>query len=276
MSPTDDQYQVVIAKYGTREARRSEVYLNYPLYHQDDGTIGMDYFFWIVRNRRRTVVIDTGFSLQGGAVRNRTTLVPVPELMARLGVDAGTSPDVVVTHAHYDHIGNLDHFPTSRVHLARRERDFWSSPHAGRTLFHHSVEDGELAHLRQIEEEGRLVLFDDRAEVAPGIEAIAVGGHTPGQAVVRVATDEGTVLLASDAVHYYEEYEADMLFSSVADLVEMYEAFDTIRAMEAAGSVDVVVAGHDPDTLRRFKAAQGDLAPLISTIGSTDVLAGAL
>jgi glyoxylase-like metal-dependent hydrolase (beta-lactamase superfamily II) len=275
VSHSEDRYQVLIVKYGTRQTLRSDVYLNYSLYHEPDAPIGMDYFFWVARNASRTVVIDTGFSRHGGEARNRKTLVPVPELFERVGVDARTSPDVVVTHAHYDHIGNLDHFPTSRVILSRLEFDFWAGRHAHRTLFHHSVEDEELAHLHRVAEEGRMVLFDERIDVAPGIDVLVVGGHTPGQSVVRVATDEGTVLLASDAIHYYEEYDADMLFTSVADLVEMYEAFDTIRQMEKSGSVDVLVSGHDPDTLRRFTPLDGELADLVGTIGSPPASPGA-
>ncbi|MGC1237330.1 MAG: N-acyl homoserine lactonase family protein [Acidimicrobiales bacterium] len=268
MSQSNDRYQVVIAKYGTRQTVRSDVYLNYPLYGQADGPIEMDYFFWVVRNHERTIVVDTGFSRRGGDVRGRTTLVPVPQLFSRIGVDPQSSPLVVITHAHYDHIGNLDHFPTSEVVMARAEFEFWSSRHAGRALFHHSVEDEELAGLRRINDEGRLRLFDDWLDIAPGVHALVVGGHTPGQCVVRVATDEGTVLLASDAIHYYEEYERDMLFTSVADLVEMYEAFDTIREMERLGSIDHLVAGHDPNTLRRFAPIDGEFDGLVATIGS--------
>lgn len=267
MSQSNDRYQVVIAKYGTRQTLRSDVYLNYPIYHQDDGPIEMDYFFWVVRNEERTIVVDTGFSRRGGEVRNRITLVPVPEFFSRIGVNPKSSPIVIVTHAHYDHIGNLDHFPTSMVVLAKAEFEFWSSRHAQRALFHHSVEDEELANLHRINDEGRLQLFEDCLEVAPGVEAIVVGGHTPGQCVVRVATDEGVVLLASDAIHYYEEYEDDMLFTSVADLVKMYEAFDAIREMERTGSIDHLVAGHDPGTIRRFAPMIGELEGLVATIG---------
>src|ERR1700733_15090321 len=107
MSRSDAQYEVTIVKYGARSTTRNEVYLNYPLYHEDDGPIAMDYFFWIVRNSQRTIVVDTGFSPQGGQVRKRTLLAEVPDLMHHFGVDPTSSPTVVLTHAHYDHAGNL-------------------------------------------------------------------------------------------------------------------------------------------------------------------------
>ncbi|MGH9918574.1 MAG: N-acyl homoserine lactonase family protein [Nitrososphaerales archaeon] len=266
---------MVIVKYGVRQTVRSDVYLNYPLYQQTDGPIGMDYFFWVVRNAERTIVVDTGFSPQGGAARKRTTVFAVPDLFERLGVNPSTSPDVIITHAHYDHIGNLRHFPTSKVHMSRAEFEFWTGPHAHRTLFHHSVEDDELKYVRQVADEGRLCLFVDRATIAPGVEVIQVGGHTPGQSVVRVDTDDGVVLLASDAIHYYEEYEADMLFSSVSDLVEMYEGFDAIHEMERAGGIQHLVSGHDPDTLRRFTPLEGELSEFVSSIGGTRIPDGA-
>ena len=152
--------------------------------------------------------------------------------------------------------------------IARREFDFWTGPHAAKPLFHHSVENAEIDHLVDAEAAGRVTLFDTSLQVAPGIRIVEVGGHTPGQSVVFVDTDEGTVLLASDAVHYYEEFERDMIFTSVADLVAMYDCFASIRNLVETGEVAHVVSGHDPDTLDRFKAATGDLAGYASTIGS--------
>jgi glyoxylase-like metal-dependent hydrolase (beta-lactamase superfamily II) len=262
-----DEYVVTIAKYGTRQTVRSDVYLNYHLYQEPDDAIGMDYFFWIARNGERTILIDTGFSRRGGEVRSRTQLVPVPELYAKLGVDPADSPTIVLTHGHYDHVGNLDLFPTSPVVISAREYEFWTSELSNRPLFHHSVEDAETAHLVSVRAEGRLTFFAGRTELAPGIEVIEVGGHTPGQSVVSVKTSEGTVLIASDAVHYYEEYEKSMPFSSAADLVEMYTGFETIRRMVSDGEVDFLISGHDPATLGRFSPATGELAGLVSTIG---------
>ncbi|HEX3786356.1 MAG TPA: N-acyl homoserine lactonase family protein [Pseudonocardiaceae bacterium] len=263
-----DSYEVVIVKYGTREATKGEVYLNYPVYGVADEPIRMDYFFWVVRNEDRTVLVDTGFSQQGGAVRRRTFLIDPAAAYAALGVDPASRPTVVITHAHYDHIGNLGLFPASPLVIAQHEYDFWTGPHAGRTQFHHSVQDEEIDALAAAHSSGRVRTFTDRLELAPGIELIEVGGHTPGQSVVRVRTADGPVLLASDAIHYYEEYERDRPFAFVADLVAMYEGFDRIRAMVGSGEVRHLVSGHDPDTLARFTPVEGELAGLAATIGS--------
>lgn len=264
------QYEVTIVKYGTRHGHRSEIFLNHHLYGRPDEPLDMDYFVWVIRNAERTVVVDTGFSRAGGDNRNRTFLIQPAEAFAHLGITPADAPPVLVTHAHYDHIGNLAHFDSSDVTIAASEYAFWTSPLATRTQFHHSVEDEELDALRAVHDGGRLRTFTGEIAIAPGITMREVGGHTPGQSIVLVDTAEGRVLLASDAAHYIEEYEDDVPFAFVADLPAMYEGFDLIQALVASGEVAHVVPGHDPRTLDLFTpVTEGPLAGLAATIGGT-------
>ena len=263
----DDRYEVIIVRYGTRNTVRSDVYLNYAVYGADDGPIGMDYFVWVVRNDHRTILVDTGYSVEGGASRQRTSLITPPQAWSHMGIDLDAELTVVLTHAHYDHAGNLAELPGAQIIIAASELDFWLGPLSSRAQFRHSVDGADLTALAAARAEGRVTGYHDTIRVAPGVDVIEVGGHTPGQSVVLVQTEAGPVLLASDAVHYYEELESDMPFTYVADLPQMYQAFDRISEMSQAGAVAHLVSGHDPATLDRFPATEGLPPGLGAVIG---------
>jgi glyoxylase-like metal-dependent hydrolase (beta-lactamase superfamily II) len=78
----------------------------------------------------------------------------------------------------------------------------------------------------------------------PSISVHLVGGHTAGTQVVRISTVDGPVVLASDASHFYENYEEDKPYGVVHELSRMYTAFDRLYALsEPSGTI---VPGHDP------------------------------
>lgn len=248
-----DTYEVAIIRYGTRTTTRSRIFYQYERYGEPDAPVDMDYFVWVIRNQKRTVVVDTGFNRASGDRRERTMLSDPVDAMSQFGVDLGSVSTVVLSHGHYDHIGNLNRFPAAQFVVAAQEVDFWQGPLGRKPHFSHSVEQADLAELARAGRQGRVLAFNDEINVAEGIEVIRVGGHTPGQSVVRVRTKCGPVLLASDAVHYQEELDRDMLFVSVVDLGAMYLALDRIRGMMRSGDVVHVVTGHDPGTFSMLR-----------------------
>jgi glyoxylase-like metal-dependent hydrolase (beta-lactamase superfamily II) len=257
VTATTNAYEVLAIRYGSRQAVKSEVYLNFHLYGEPDDVISMDYFFWVVRNAERTIVVDTGFSASAGRRRGRPAALAPGAALAGLGIDPAAITQVVATHAHYDHIGNLRAFPAAEVIMARREYEFWTGPLGSRGQFAWTTEPRDVSELRRIHADGRLTLFDARHAPAPGIELLEVGGHTPGQAVAVVATADGRAVIASDAVHYYEELERDRPSAVVADLRQMYRAFDQLRELASQAGTKIV-AGHDPAVFSRFPGRGGD------------------
>ncbi len=150
--------------------------------------------------------------------------------------------------------------------MAEAEYRFWTSPIAGHVQFSFYAEESEIGQVRLAETEGRLKLFTGETAPAPGLRLAEVGGHTPGQAILYVPTSEGEVLLASDAVHFYEELERNMPFTFISDLPAMYEALATIRE-EIRERGLTVIPGHDPDVLTRFRACGALPAGAAITIG---------
>lgn len=249
--------EVVAVRYGTLRSWKSSLFYRYESYGEPDVGADMAYYFWVLRGGGRTVVVDTGFDPAVGQRRGRTCLCPPREAVARLGIDPRSVSLVLVTHFHYDHTGNLDAFPDAELVVPRRELEFWTGPVAGRSQFADHVEPADVASIARAHRDGRVRTLAGQAEVAPGVTAIDVGGHSPGQQVVVVETASGPAVLASDAVHFYEELERDRPFGIIANLEEMYRAYDLLRRLAKQPGA-ALVPGHDPEVMNRFPALPGD------------------
>jgi glyoxylase-like metal-dependent hydrolase (beta-lactamase superfamily II) len=254
-------YEVLAVRYGTRVTRRSDVFFDYGLYGEPDAELGMAYYFWVARNAERTVVVDTGFDPSVGARRGRAVVCPPLEALGRLGIEPRSVSLLVLTHLHYDHIGNVAAFEGVPIAAPERELAFWRSPIASRRHFAIHVERDELDRVQRLYEQGRVRALGPHEEVAPGITAVHIGGHTPGLQALVVASAAGPVVLASDAFHYYEELELDRPFAILCNLEEMYRGFDTLREL-SAGAPELLVAGHDPLVMERYRPVAGEAAGL--------------
>lgn len=248
-------WEVLAVRYGSLQSRKSDLIYRYESYGEPDEEVEMAYYFWLLRRDGETVVVDTGFDPQVGERRGRKCICPPLEALRKLGVDPESVETVLITHFHYDHIGNVAAFPRATVVVPRKEFDFWTSSLASRFQFASHVEEDELARLQRLAADGRTRSLGATEEVVDGVTTICVGGHSPGQQVTSVRTNDGIVALASDAVHFYEELELERPFGVIADLAEMYAAYDALKELADAGVA--VVPGHDPDVLRRYPALEG-------------------
>jgi glyoxylase-like metal-dependent hydrolase (beta-lactamase superfamily II) len=247
--------EVLAVKCGYRVTTKAQSYLNYHLYGEPDADLDIDYYFWVVRDRSGVFLIDTGFTEAVGVRRRRELYTTPARALPLLGIDPAEVTAVVVTHAHWDHAGNVAEFPHAQVVMTEAEYGFWTSPLAARAQFAEHYEPGDVERLEQARAQDRLTLFNGRLALAPGLELIEVGGHTPGQLVAAVGTpDGGTRVLASDALHFYEEVERDRPFAILADLPAMYRAYDTLAQLATEPGTHLV-AGHDPLVRSRFAPA---------------------
>jgi glyoxylase-like metal-dependent hydrolase (beta-lactamase superfamily II) len=244
-------YDVLAVRYATLHAPKSDLFYRHGSYGEPDQEVEMAYWFWLLRDGDETIVVDTGFDPAAGARRGRTCLLPPVEALRAFGVEPETVAHVVVTHLHYDHIGNLDAFPSATLIVPQRELEFWTSPMASRFQFASHVEAREIELVARAAAEGRVRLTSGSDEILDGVTSIDVGGHSPGQQITVVRGRGGDVVLASDAVHFYEELELERPFAVMHDLERMYRAYHVLKALAAAGAT--VVAGHDPEVGRRFE-----------------------
>ena len=258
-----ESHEVFAVRYATMpERRRHHNFIG--LDPHDDAPMPIDYYVWLIRNENRTIVVDTGFEPGEATKRGRDLLRLPRDGLAMLGVDPETVEDVIVTHLHWDHAGTLDDFPRARFHLQDREM----IAATGRCMCHpplrasYSV-DYVCNMVRRVFD-GRVTFHDGDDELAPGITLHHVGGHAAGMQFVRVMTERGWVVLASDASHFYENMERCMPFPIVHDMAAMLEGYGRLR--RHASSPRHVVPGHDPLVMRRYPAPERGLAGAVARL----------
>ena len=255
MTEPANECEVIAIRYGTYLSTRAENYYRFTSYGEPDGQLKLDYFFWLVRMGSEVTLVDTGFAPEVGVRRGRSCLIDPLRALDQLGVSAKEVTRVIATHFHYDHVGNLASFPNAMIVVQRAELEFWTGPLADRLQFSQVVESKEIAYVARAAAEGRLVVLDGDAPIDQGLDVKLIGGHCPGQQIVVISGPEQRTVLASDALHFYDEADLDRPFALFTDLPDMYAGYVTLRGLEASGAV--VVAGHDPLVADQFPTVDG-------------------
>lgn len=261
-------FEVHALRYASRPGEKSDEFFRFMMYGEEDESYSMDYFFWLAQGEDHTVVVDCGFSEAQSRVIGRPWETSPAALLERMGVDPAAVEHVVLSHMHWDHVGNVDLFPRATFVISRAEYEFSVGPDSRRELMQHFVLPAEVDVLEKLQVDGRLRLIEDEAEVVPGVVVRTVGGHTPGQVITEVATDRGTAVLASDAAHFYEEIERDRPFKLFTDLPGLYHGYDLLRELDGRPDTHVV-PGHDPLVRSRFAEVRPDCFDVGRPLAST-------
>src|SRR5688572_4923757 len=251
-------YEIYAIKYAHHPRRASENFIGGDPH---DGPMPLDYFVWLIRGEGRDIVVDTGFSAAVAAKRGRQHLRCPAQALALLGVNAREVKDVIITHLHYDHVGNFDLFPAATLHLQDLEMRYATGRHMAHACFRGAFEVEDVVGMVRRVYQDRVRFYDGDSELTPGVSLHLIGGHTMGLQVVRVATRRGPVVLASDASHLYANMEEVRPFPIVWSVADMVEGYRCMR--ELAHSPQHIIPGHDPLVMQRYPAPREELSEIV-------------
>jgi glyoxylase-like metal-dependent hydrolase (beta-lactamase superfamily II) len=154
------------------------------------------------------------------------------DALAAHGLTAADIDTVVLTHAHWDHVQNIDLFPHATLVLHGDERRYAHTPHANDWAT--PAWTGLLLEQLPVRE------VTDGERIIPGVEVIALPGHSPGSIGVVVETDAGRATITGDALHfaYVARTRRNPLVFWDADAAS--RSIDRVLAVS-----DVIYPGHD-------------------------------
>jgi glyoxylase-like metal-dependent hydrolase (beta-lactamase superfamily II) len=226
-----------------------------------DEKIDTVYVIWLIRGGGRNILLDSGSHLQKWFKYGMTDYLRPDEAMKLAGVRPEEVTDIVISHAHWDHMGGMRFFPKAVVWIQKDEFRYYTGEAWQKGGNHGGIDPEDVQELVRLNTEGRLRLVDgDNVEIFPGIWTYTGARHTYASQYLRI---EGhpTFVLASDSCYLYRnlaEHRASGTFSE-ADYPANIKNQE--RMIQLAGSADRVVPGHDALQFQKFPT-QGRVAQI--------------
>ena len=247
-------WEVHAVKYADRNARtRADSFI---FDDNHDAPHAMDYFMWVLRRGDEVILVDTGYDTAEAQARARPIRIHPAEALAPLGLAPEAIDHVIVTHLHYDHAGGLHLFPNAQLHLQSAEMAFATGPCMCHPTLRMPFTAGHICTAIERLYRGKMQFYDGDGEVAEGVTVHCIGGHSRGLQAVRVRTQAGWLVLASDAAHFYENLFARKPFPIVVDMQDMLDGF--VRLEKLASDRQLIIPGHDPLVGQHFPGGCAD------------------
>ena len=141
----------------------------------DSDRYDISFTVYLIETAERRILIDAGCDTMPGWDMKYFESPSV--ILSRFGLSPEEITDVILTHSHHDHAQASVYFTSATFYVQREE-------YAGCIKF--------------IPSDCRVVLFDDECEIAEGIKAVRISGHSVGSSIVVACNGEKNYVFCGD------------------------------------------------------------------------------
>jgi glyoxylase-like metal-dependent hydrolase (beta-lactamase superfamily II) len=243
------EYSIQAIRYATTPGVVSDLVVGGP----KDQKIDIAMVVWLIRGGGHIILFDSGFHRETFSKDYPMQNYLRPDLAVKTaGVEPDQVTDIVISHAHWDHMGGLDLFPKAQVWIQKDEYRYYTTEAWQPGGDHGGIDPEDVKELVQLNTEGRVHLVDgDNVEILPGIRAYTGSRHTFASQYLRVEGNPNYVL-ASDNCYLYFNLSSHLAGNTFSNADHAANIAQQSRMIQLAGSADRVVPGHDILQFQKF------------------------
>ena len=136
---------------------------------------------FLIKENEKLILVDAGCETMPG-FDMKDFIGPVTALK-NIGISPKEITDVIITHAHHDHIECVKYFENAVIHIQKDEFEY------GKTY---------------IPSKFNLNLFDNEFYITKNVKVINIGGHSIGSCIVEIYKDKKIYVVSGDECYLRE------------------------------------------------------------------------
>ena len=168
--------EIIPIEYGKSVLPENQIFEN----GAEDKVRPILFMIYLIKTENRLILADAGCTTMPG-FEMEDFIGPIKAL-EKLNIKTGDITDIIITHAHHDHIECADCFENSAVYIQRDEYE------SGKDYLKNA----------------KITLFDGEIQVSHDVKAVKIGGHSKGSCIVEVTCDNDKFIIAGDECYLRE------------------------------------------------------------------------
>lgn len=133
------------------------------------------FIIYVIKTAGKTILADAGcVTMPGFEMKN---FIGSVNALENAGISPDDITDVIITHAHHDHIECVKEFENAVIHIQKDEYEMGKN---------------------YIPEGFKINIFDEQYSVCDGVKAVKVGGHSKGSCVIEINENDHVTVIVGD------------------------------------------------------------------------------
>jgi glyoxylase-like metal-dependent hydrolase (beta-lactamase superfamily II) len=264
-----EDYSIWLLEYGycDTQAVSSLIYSKH-----NQGIRRIPFTFLVLKGNGHTIAVDTGYYDEGYghelSVRFGVNgMRPIEKALDDIGIQGEEFDTVILSHAHYDHMGGIKAFPKAHFYIQKKEILDWIEVTAlpkPYEFLYIAIDPNDMKNALELIAQGRLTLVDGRMEnILPGISLIpSFDSHTYGHQLVTIQKKPGDPsdrwVFTGDVCYSFENFGAPgsggpylPVGFGVGSITGMVQALVSIQEL-SGHRLDRLIIPHDNEMWRLF------------------------
>jgi len=230
-----------------------------------DGEIlkNIPYSYWVIVGNGKKVAFDTGYSdVEFAKKRGFLNYQSPKEMLAKINLKPEEITDVVISHMHWDHAGNVPAFANAeKIWVQREELEFTAGRGLQSRLTIPYIKLEDIIEVIKANAAGRVELLEGDHLLFPGMDLYVVPrGHSYASQFMVVNTKSGPVVLAADCASTWDNINTNTPGVIAIDMIETEKGIKRMKSY--VKDIKDIIPGHEPKVFEVYP----QIAPGIAKI----------